>query len=115
MGGTGVGAVPPGKVLFESSFGTLDAARTVDSEYVLTIIKFGIAGLLFWVVFLVRQCQLMTRRLVADDLIPLVFVAFAIFLAIHVWVSLVVLFALFVGVQASTAQRAGPNVPEHDV
>lgn len=103
--GTGFGAVPPGVVLFESSFGVIDAARTVDSEFALAVIRFGVAGLVFWIVVLLTQVARLLDGITQADTIVLVVVLFAGVLALHVWPAVLPFMAFFLGLSSGARCR----------
>ncbi len=95
--GTGFGAVPAGVVLFDSSFGVIDAARTVDSEFALSAIRFGLSGLFFWAVVGWMLVVKLIGRASRDDLPVYVLFLFGGVLALHIWPVVLPVTALFLG------------------
>lgn len=104
--GTGFGAIAPGTVLFESSFGVIDAARTVDSEFALAAIRFGLPGLWTWMVIGSIQVRQLIRGASTSDGIVMVIVLFAAVLALHVWPVVLPFLAFFLGRQSRVQVRS---------
>lgn len=103
--GTGLGKVPDGIITFRSSYGTLDASRTVDSEIVLILLKFGAAGGILYVVlwWACIRWLVLTRREYVQSLV--VFLFAGVFLALQSWLSIVFTISMLVGVCASSNKR----------
>lgn len=109
--GFGIGPLPTGAILVESPFGVLDVANTVDSEYVLAALKFGIPGLLVWVYVLgLALVEALAQGDVRSSagLRLLGLAVFGAVLALTVWIPVVVLLGFLVGmcIQAGV-DRAG--------
>lgn len=106
--GTGFGAVPAGMIKFDSSFGLIDASRTVDSEFVLAGIKFGWLGVVFWMSVLLSTYTHVKQRPTLIGASLICYLLFGIFLALHVWVQLIPIVALLAGLQFNKQPAEGP-------
>lgn len=98
--GFGIGPLPTGVILVESPFGILDVANTVDSEYVLAALKFGIPGLLVWVYVIGLALVEALAQGNARSSAGLRLLGLAVFgavLALTVWIPVIVLLGLLIG------------------
>lgn len=99
--GTGFGSVPRNIVVFDSSYGRLDIARSIDSEYVLLAVKFGYVALLGSVVLFIGLLWLISSSSGLNQSVAFSLYAIALsglFLAIESWVTLVAFVALLSGI-----------------
>lgn len=94
--GWGVEGLPTGVFYTPSQFGTLDVARTVDSELVYAAIDFGWPGLL---AFLTAVWTGTSSRLLSDPVgrMAVLLTACGMFLALHAWTGLGSLWFLLLG------------------
>lgn len=109
--GFGIGPLPLGELLVNSSFGVLDVARTVDSEYVLAALKFGLPGLAVWVFIIaysLRESLASEYARASAGLRVFTLSLFGAVLALSVWIPVVVLLGLLGGM----CLRANADVME---
>ncbi|NIL85258.1 hypothetical protein RhoFasGS6_02644 [Rhodococcus fascians] len=104
--GTGLGRVPDGIITFRSTYGNLDASRTVDSEIVLILLKFGVAGAVLYIMLWWASIRWLvaTHGEYAQSLV--VFLFAGVFLALESWLSIAFVIAVLAGISASASSRA---------
>lgn len=102
--GWGLEGLPEGVYLVSSYFGTLDVAKTVDSEIALAVFDFGWAGLVGITSLFI--CQLGIKVLTTPiGQSGLMISASGTYLALHAWVGLGTLWVLVVGLSFGAAQH----------
>ncbi|WP_083849864.1 O-antigen ligase [Rhodococcus sp. JVH1] len=105
--GFGLGRVPEHIIVFHSYFGTLDASRTVDSEYVLGLLKFGLVGLVFYLYLWYMVVRRLSERPTAVGFALVVLLFSGVFLALQSWLTVVFILPLLFGLQIGEVGRAG--------
>jgi hypothetical protein len=83
--GTGFGRVPPNHLVVDSPVGPIDGSVTIDSEFVLSVVKFGWLGLVFWLVVLLRSGRSLGRGNFFWDIAALIVLCFGSVLALQSW------------------------------
>ena len=96
--GFGLGDFPSGVfTVYSDLLGSIDLVRTFDSEVVLWVLRFGLAGLLAYMIVLHRSLRSLggERWLAAGMLLTLMLNGITV--AVHSWVNVALLMALLVG------------------
>jgi hypothetical protein len=106
--GWGIQGLPQGVYLVASYFGTLDIAKTVDSELALAVFDFGWVGLLAVVGLLVNQLgqKNLTSSIGQSGLI---ITMSGFYLALHAWVGLGTVWMLIIGLTMGAASVSYPT------
>lgn len=105
--GFGLGDAPTGLFLaYSDLMGYIDLARTFDSELLLWVMRFGVIGLVAYLLMM-RQCF---RRVGSESWIMpgllVLLMANGLTVALHSWINLGLLFAILIG-QESLVLRSG--------
>lgn len=113
--GYGAGIIPRGELLIEQLAGTIDVARTVDSELVLSVIQYGILGYVtyFAIVWLSVRASFVPGATRIAAVAALMITVTGFFLALHVWVSVLPIWAFLLGIAIFAVLR-GRNTPSID-
>lgn len=98
--GVGIGQVPVGTIVYDTPQGSVDASRTVDSEYALTGIKYGFLGLAFWLTIIIRHLRRLRARPDALNTAITLSLGFGTFLALQSWTSIAIVLAMLLGMQS---------------
>lgn len=104
--GWGISSLPEGIYLVSSYFGTLDIAKTVDSELALAVFDFGWLGLIAFtgLIFV----QLSARRLSSPFGQAAIIVTLSgFYLALHAWVGLGTVWMLLIGLSLGASSLRG--------
>jgi hypothetical protein len=110
--GYGGGIIPRGELLIEQLGGTIDVARTVDSELVLSVIQYGILGYVayFVILWVSARASFVSGPTRVAAISALMFTVTGFFLALHVWVSVLPIWAFLLGITVFAAVR-GRAIP----
>lgn len=101
--GWGIEGLPQGVYLLSSYFGTLDIAKTVDSELALAVFDFGWIGLLAIIGLLI--IQLGQRSLISPiGQSGLIITMSGFYLALHAWVGLGTIWVLVIGLTVGASR-----------
>lgn len=109
--GWGMSSLPEGTYLVSSYFGTLDIAKTVDSELALAVFDFGWLGLFAFTTLVF--VQLGARRLSSPFGQAAIIVTMSgFYLALHAWVGLGTIWMLLIGLSLGATSLRGASKKE---